>query len=186
MNPDLPPPKKTNVAIWIACGLGILLVLFVIAATLAFQLYVKSRSTGVTYGSSRQQMSDGGSIRKGDPKEVGLPIYPGAHSINGICMDVIFPGGKQYMLTSIFDSTDHFNKIDDWYRSNLDENFIRQGPDEKRKVPEDLVYPFVIQDFEVTYIKTRDHTTYVVALDPTREKVEIRLMRSGTPSSPAK
>jgi hypothetical protein len=186
VNADIPPPKKTNVGIWIACGIGVFVVMLVIAATLALQLYIKSSPGSVSHENDRKQMGDGGSIRKGDPKEVGLPIYPGARSVNGICMDVIFPGGKQYMLTSIFDSSDPYDAIDKWYRSNLDKDFIRQGPNEKRKFPEDLVYPFVIQDFEVTYIKTRDHTTYVVALDPTSEKVEIRLMRSGVPSNKTK
>src|SRR5579864_1731754 len=125
--PGVPPPaKKQNIRIWILSGCGVVIVLLVIVAALAFRTVVKNMHVGPD-GSVDMKIG-GMTMHGGKAQDIGLPIYPSADTDRATGLEMAIPtakNGRQTITQAIYSSKDSVEKVDDWYHQNLGAEFIR-------------------------------------------------------------
>ena len=80
----------------------------------------------------------GMTMHGGKAEDIGLPIYPRIETaVNAVGMEMTIPtpkNGQQTITQSIYSSKDSTEKIDNWYRQNLDPEFVRLDAGQNRAV----------------------------------------------------
>jgi hypothetical protein len=173
-----PPPKKQNIVLWILGGCATVLILGILALFLAVRLFVKTHVHVASNGDVDVQLPGGGSMRAGSAKDIGVPVYPGAETNKGASVDVTAPGQQREMSTSIYSTSDPIEKVDDWYRENLDKDYERQGPGQSHISVSSRGIP--VDSNAIVYVLIKGDVTTVISLSASFGKTQINLMRLNT------
>ena len=182
MGAPAPPPPRHNVGVWIAAGLGIL-VLFSIVFGLAMMRLGLSLARNVSVlksGNSVEIKTPDGKIalRAGVPADLGLPVYPGATTLDN-SGSVEFIGDNEQrsgVSGAKYSTPDSMEKVDQWYRQRLGSDFERQGPGPKQVIVRGVVVE--IEGGDIAYISQAEGVS-VIALKPQGDHVQIELARIG-------
>lgn len=173
-----PPPKKQNIVLWILGGCATVLILGILALILAVRLFVKTHVHVAGNGDVDVQLPGGGSMHTGSAKDIGVPVYPGAETNKGSSVDVTVPGQQREVSTSIYSTSDAIEKVDDWYRENLDEDYERQGPGQSHISVSSRGIP--VDSNAIVYVSMKGDITTVVSLSASFGRTQINLMRVNT------
>ncbi|HXQ97966.1 MAG TPA: hypothetical protein VN774_05955 [Candidatus Limnocylindrales bacterium] len=173
-----PPPKKQNLVLWILGGCATVLILGTLALILAVRLFVKTHVHVASNGDVDVQLPGGGSMHTGSAKDIGVPVYPGAETNKGASVDVTVPGQQRELSTSIYSTSDPIEKVDDWYRENLDKGYERQGPGQSHISVSSRGIP--VDSNAIVYVSMKGDVTTIVSLSASFGKTQINLMRVNT------
>jgi hypothetical protein len=106
----------------------------------------------------------GMTIRAGETADTGLPVYPGA-SARGKAggVEITSENGTQSGVSGAnYTTADSMEKVDEWYRGRLDNDFTREGPGPtKLKVKGATVQ---IETGEIAYISQNGPAIMIVSL----------------------
>lgn len=182
--PGAPPPKKNqNVLIWILSGCGTVLVLLVLVGVFAFRSFVKNNVHVGPNGEVDVKVG-GMTMRGGKPRDLGIPVYPGADAAHATGMDMTVPLPKHDPLAlsmAIYSTKDSEKTVDDWYHENLRPDFIRLEPGQRPTVVGGKSFVLPIEAGAIAYTCTRDDIEYAVTLNSLLGNTQIKLMRSNNP-----
>jgi hypothetical protein len=160
-----PPPPRQNVMLWILAGIGILFVCMMFAGLMILHAL---RGTNLSIGSNGKgveiKVPGGMTIRAGETADTGLPVYPGA-SARGKAggVEITSENGTQSGVSGAnYTTADSMEKVDEWYRGRLDNDFTREGPGPtKLKVKGATVQ---IETGEIAYISQNGPAIMIVSL----------------------
>lgn len=170
-----PPPKKQNIVLWVLGGCATVLILGILALVLAVRLFVKTHVHVGSNGDVDVQLPGGGSMHTGGAKDIGVPVYPGAETSKGANVDITVPGQQREVSTSIYSTSDPIEKVDDWYRENLNKDFEREGPGQSHISVTSRGIP--VDTNAIVYVSTRGDSTTAVSLSASFGRTQINLMR---------
>lgn len=172
-----PPPPKTNTLAWVLGGCGIAVVLLAIIIVVSVRLFVKSH---VKVGSNGDvDISVGGaSIHAGQPRDMGLPIYPGAEATLNKGVDITAPGQQGGISMAFYNSADAIEKVDAWYRDNLSKDFVRQVAGQNGVTVGNR--PFPVENGAIVYMTGNNDNMAMISLTPVVGKTQIAMMRIGS------
>jgi hypothetical protein len=125
-------------------------------------------------------------MHAGKAKDLGIPIYSGADLAHATGMDMTIPAKDREPLSmsiSVYATKDSVQMVDDWYRKNLGQEFIRMDPSKNQTVIGSKGFPIPIDRGAITYSCERDDIVYLVSIDSTLGKTQIKLARTNPPSA---
>jgi len=159
------PPPRQNVFVWILAIIGILFVCVMFAGLMILRA-LRDTHLNVANGGKAVEISVPGGlkIRAGEGAETGLPVYPGASSLNkGGCVQITSENGTQSGVSGAdYTTDDGLEKVDEWYRGRLDKDFQRQGPGPTElKVKGVTVH---VETGEISYISQSGSAISIVSL----------------------
>lgn len=180
--PPNPLPQKSSSNIW-AWVLGLVFTgVVILGAGAWFITRVLVQSIEVNRAASSVEISTPvGSVKaaKDENADPGLPIYPGAKLAQaGGTVELSTPGEDAVNLTAAhYRTIDPIEKVDAWYREQLNSDFKREGPGVM--VRKKNINGVVVKSDDIAYISEKDELLLVVALQKRINGVEIALLRAG-------
>jgi hypothetical protein len=179
--PGALPPKKQNTLVWILSGCGTILVLGILVGVLGLRSFVKNHVHVGSNGEVDIQVA-GMTMHAGKAKDLGIPIYTGADIAHATGVDMTVPvkdGAPLSMSVSVYATPDSVQKVDDWYRQNLGAEYTRQAPG---TIPT-TIEGVPIDRGAISYVSQRDKVLFLVTINSTLGKTQIKLARTNPPDS---
>jgi hypothetical protein len=173
------PPKRSNDVWWVLGVLGVAIVALVFTG-LSIASYIVRRAR-VTESSKNVEISTPvGNIQveKGSKQHTGLPVYPGATTINTGGASIEFPStdGARVSVTAVkYFTPDSLEKVSAWYQEQLGAEFQREAPAHVTHRIESMD----AGNADVAYIDDGGDALRMVALKRKPGGVEIGLARMG-------
>jgi len=128
----------------------------------------------------------GMTMHAGKAKDLGIPVYSGADLPHATGMDMTVPvkdHEPMSMSMSIYATKDSVQMVDDWYHQNLGPDFVRLDPSKSQTVTANKGFPIPVDRGAITYSSERDDIMYLVSIDSTLGKTQIKLARTNPPSA---
>ena len=179
--PGAPPPKKQTTLIWILSGCGTVLLLAIIVGVLGLRSFVKNHVKVGSNGEVDVQVA-GMTMHAGKAKDLGIPIYTGADIAHATGVEMTVPvkdSAPMSMSMSMYNAKDSVQTVDDWYRKNLGPDYTRQSPGMNQTTIEGVP----VDRGAITYAMRRDKITFLVIIESTLGKTQIKLARTNPPDS---
>jgi|SRR5882724_10949173 len=183
--PGAPPPKKQNTLVWILSGCGTVLVLAIIVGVIGLRMFVKNHVHVGPDGGVDIQVA-GMTMHAGKAKDLGIPIYTNADIAHARGVDMTVPvkgGAPLSMSASVYATPDSVQKVDEWYRQNLSQEYTRLEPGTNQTTVGDKGIPMPIDRGAIAYSCQRDNIMLLVTINSTLGKTQIKLARSNPPGS---
>ena len=180
--PPNPLPQKSSSNIW-SWVLGLILTGVAILGAGAWFVtqYLVQRIEVNRAASSVEINTAVGSVKaaKDDSADPGLPVYPEAKLAQaGGTVELSAPNEEAVKLTAVhYRTMDPIEKVDAWYREQLNSDFKREGPGVT--VRKQNISGVVVKSNDIAYISEKDELVLVVALQKRMNGVEIALLRAG-------
>ena len=180
--PLAPPPKKSNVLLWIlglfAVGVVVLGLGGLLVATYVMKDVVQVRETA----GQVEVQTPAGSIKvdKTAPPDPGLPVYPGASTAEvGTTVEITAPteDDSVHITAARYRTPDPIEKVDEWYQEKLGSEFTREGPGVTTHKKN--ILGISVKSSDTAYISEKDDLVRVVALERKGLYTEIALARIG-------
>jgi hypothetical protein len=182
--PQNPLPQKSSNNIW-AWVLGLVFTgVTILGAGAWYVTRYLVQSIEVNRAASSVEISTTvGSVRaaKDENADPGLPIYPGAKLAQaGGTVELSRPDEDAVNLTAAhYRTIDPIEKVDAWYREQLNPDFKREGPGVM--VRKKNINGVEVKSNDIAYISEKDDLVLVIALQKRLNGVEIALLRAGKP-----
>jgi len=180
-----PAPKKQNTLVWILSGCGTVLVLAIIVGIIGLRMFVKNHVHVGSNGEVDIQVA-GMTMHAGKAKDLGIPIYIGADTAHATGMDMTVPvkdSAPLSMSISVYGTPDSVQKVDDWYRQNLGTEYTRMEPGASQTTVGGRGLPMPIDRGSIAYTCQRGNIMFLVTINSTLGKTQIKLARSNPPGS---
>jgi hypothetical protein len=183
--PGATPARKQNTLVWVLSGCGTILVLGLIVGVIGLRSFMKNHVHIGANGEVDVQVA-GMTMHAGKAKDLGIPIYSGADLAHATGVDMTIPAKDREPLSmsvSVYATTDSVQKVDDWYHQNLSPDFIRVDPSKNQTVIGSKGFPIPIDRGAIAYSCQRDDIMYLVSINSTLGKTQIKLARTNPPSA---
>ncbi|MCL4522606.1 MAG: hypothetical protein M1453_06970 [Acidobacteria bacterium] len=120
---------------------------------------------------------------KDEKVDPGLPVYPDAKIAQaGGTVELSMPEEDSVQLTAVhYRTIDPIEKVDAWYREQLNQDFKREGPGVM--VRKKNISGIIVKSGDIAYVSEKDDVVRVVALQKRFNGVEIALLRAGKQES---
>lgn len=183
--PGATSARKQNTLVWVLSGCGTILVLGLIVGVIGLRSFMKNHVHIGANGEVDVQVA-GMTMHAGKAKDLGIPIYSGADLAHATGVDMTIPAKDREPLSmsvSVYATTDSVQKVDDWYHQNLSPDFIRVDPSKNQTVIGSKGFPIPIDRGAIAYSCQRDDIMYLVSINSTLGKTQIKLARTNPPSA---
>lgn len=184
--PPNPAPPKRSDSLWV-WAIALIAAGFLIlgAGALVVTRFLVNRVEISRAGTSVEINTAMGSLKasKDESVDPGLPVYPGAKLAQpGGTVELAAPDEESVSMTSVhYRTMDSIEKVDAWYREQLNSDFKREGPGVMIRKKD--VTGIALKSSDIAYIAEQDDLVRVVALEKKFNAVEIILLRAGKPET---
>lgn len=180
ISPVPTPPQKSNLLLWLL-GLAGAAIVVVIVGGLVVTGYIVRGVRVDRSGSGVQVRTPVGpiTVSKGQTRDAGLPVYPGATPVEpGKNVDIsLFEEAQVGVAAAKYHSPDPPEKVDTWYREHLGPEFEREGPGGK---PAKIHGKDVdIKRDDIAFVSDKGDFVRVVVISRRDPGVQITLLRVG-------
>jgi hypothetical protein len=182
----VPPPQRSNNALWWILGILGACFLVLVLGSVLIGLFVARQVHIHQAGNKVEIQTPMGAIKvNGDKHSVGLPVYPGAASADNNNGNVEINALSQAVGIAIekYTTPDPLDKVQDWYRKRLGPDFdFEQGHSHSSTDFNNhwnKKGSINFNDADGAFVNKMNDGARVVALKRTADGTEIQLLRVG-------
>jgi hypothetical protein len=174
-------PRKSNLVWWVLGVVVAAVALLGLGGVLLALFFAREIEVVRTGPEAVEIRTPAGSIKaeKGGKPETGLPEYPGARVTELPAMvEITGPDEEGFEVTTAkYRTPDPAAQVDEWYRSKLGQEFVREEPG--RMTRKQRLFGAEIRSDDIAYVHEQDELIRFVVIRSRRTESEIVLARLG-------